>query len=227
MSVTDFAAATNSEIIRIHRATCKKLPLHTISLEQFLSTGSTEGIRDAVPATCCKPKAAMVYVEEALNDDIAAPSPVEAERQAELGVDDRSEEQVEHEVQTASLETGYADELAAEKAGEITRVVHAQFTGPKYLWRAAGKLALRVLADEPITSAKVNADQTVSIETADWSAATDLVNEVEQTWTEAVAAFKVWRKTDKAYKALPPRGSAWSTSERFRAEESFIAGFVR
>lgn len=45
-------------------------------------------------------------------------------------------------------------------------------------------------------------------------------------WREGWAAFNAWRRTDAAYRALPPQDTKWVTSDRYRWEREYLVGFA-
>ena len=70
MSKSDFTATANpAGAIRIHRATCKKIPAALES--KPLAELESKWLAEATIASCCKPKAAQVYIDEA-NDALTA-----------------------------------------------------------------------------------------------------------------------------------------------------------
>lgn len=66
MSKADYTAtASTAGIIRIHRATCPKIPAALES--RPLAKLENKYLAEAVIASCCKPKAAQVYIDEAID----------------------------------------------------------------------------------------------------------------------------------------------------------------
>ena len=47
-----------------------------------------------------------------------------------------------------------------------------------------------------------------------------------KTWVEGFAEFRVWRRTDEAYKALPSQDTHWATSERYAREPAWLRSYA-
>lgn len=209
MSKTDYIATANpAGAIRIHRASCKKVP---VALESRpLNELQSAALVDAILASCCKPKAAQVYIDEAIDALRRNPEPalctwgtggdpVNGCDTPATGPDGLCDE---HRAAMAVLEGKLDEDLIAERQPLTTDIPEA---------RAEPEDLIGAVLDG--VSKHYH----------------DALRRTHATRVEALAAFaalKVWRRTDADYKALPSQDTHWATSERYAWERDFLVGYM-
>src|SRR5690606_41671382 len=89
---TNLIVSITDKAVRVHRATCKRAPQHSLAVEAVIngSTGTREAVQMAKPASCCKPRTEDVQelidavVESIRNDRLKSPPAVLLDKIAAL-----------------------------------------------------------------------------------------------------------------------------------------------
>lgn len=222
MAIADFVAVTKTVnqdelITRLHRATCRKIPAGKVeTLEELLSWGVTRQARTAVPASCCKPKAAMVYVQDVLAAE-KTETPVTPDDGAELisEVFDVPVEVVRAETPATQEDWDRFAEPDAVVAARETFDGDAVYLGPAYLWPAARRGAVLFLGDR---DHKVVAAQRLIL--VDGSIAEELQKRLDN----GIIALREAREAGR-FEGMP-RVKEWTKSARYALEQEIVRDAV-
>lgn len=135
-------------------------------------------------------------------------------------------------LEAAAAEVKHAAEAVAAPAPEKdTRPVKPVYLdkskAPRYHWKVLGREVAPLIAEAFEVDAKpVMASYSVELRSEDAEVLEQAAVFLAGLWASAAAAVKTYRKTDADYAALPPKGTKWSTSERFLAEQKFLRAFA-
>jgi hypothetical protein len=228
MNATDLYLTGSAEKPRLHRHTCKRVVTglaKTVADVLKAGDGDLYNVSKATPASCCKPRAEIV--QEA-ND--MATAMIEAQLEPTEDPSDDSEENVvelfEPEPITVTLQPGEAVVSAGDSDAPIETTVWVRYLaskGPRYHWRSMKKAGVALATELGATEVHVNSAQfAIGVTAPTPHLAKQIADQLADAWFATALKLKDFRKTD-AYVALPEKGSKWSTSERYRAEEEFIS----
>ena len=135
-------------------------------------------------------------------------------------------------LEAAAAEVKHAAEAVATPAPEKdTRPAKSVYLdkskAPRYHWKVLGREVAPMIAEAFEVDAKpVMASYSVELRSEDAEVLEQASVFLAGLWASAAAAVKTYRKTDADYAALPPKGTKWSTSERFLAEQAFLRAFA-
>ena len=135
-------------------------------------------------------------------------------------------------LETAAAEVKHAAEVVATPApAKDTRPAKSVYLdkskAPRYHWKVLGREVAPLIAEAFEVDAKpVMASYSVELRSEDAEALEQASTFLAGLWASAAAAVKTYRKSDADYAALPPKGTKWSTSERFLAEQAFLRAFA-
>lgn len=229
---TNLIVSITDKAVRVHRATCKRAPQHSLAVEAVIngSTGTREAVQMAKPASCCKPRTEDVQelidavVESIRNDRLnsapavlvdkfaalteTAPSaPEEDEYQDYLAESDGEEGEGEEDY--AAVEVDYKDSGVA-----------------KHYWKVYGREAAQRVAE--MHGVKVRAAAAYARFTGPEDAVNDAVHALKRFWETGAADFAEWRKNDPSYLAVKAsdKGRHWFKSARAAAEFEKLRGLI-
>lgn len=215
---TNLIVSITDKAVRVHRATCKRAPQHSLAVEAVIngSTGTREAVQMAKPASCCKPRTEDVQelidavVESIRNDRLNSAPAVLVDKFAALTETAPSApEEEEDEEDYAAVEVDYKDSGVA-----------------KHYWKVFGREAAQRVAE--MHGVKVRAAATYARFTGPEDAVNDAVHALKRFWETGAADFAEWRKNDPSYLAVKAsdKGRHWFKSARAAAEFEKLRGLI-
>jgi hypothetical protein len=196
-----FLVVTNTKQgTRIHRITCKRKGDGTP-----LDMAAPQDIAVATPASCCRPKGADEYINNA-ND----PDPLE----------------VAEPVKAAKPEPVKPEAKVPESKSHSRTIFLAESKVAKHYWDVSRPAAVEIAEALGATVEASSKDLSIrvlsSISNAD---AKRVADAIESCWQQGYAEFKEWKKTDADYRSLPM--SHDPKSDRCKAERVHLAAFAQ
>lgn len=216
---TNLIVSITDKAVRVHRATCKRAPQHSLAAEAVIngSTGTREAVQMAKPASCCKPRTEDVQelidavVESIRNDRLNSAPAVLVDKFAALTETAPSapEKDEEGDEDYAAVEVDYKDSGVA-----------------KHYWKVFGREAAQHVAE--MHGVKVRAAATHARFTGPEDAVNNAVHTLKRLWETGAADFAEWRKNDPDYLAVKAsdKGRHWFKSARAAAEFEKLRGLI-
>lgn len=216
MSATNFVIQPSG---RIHRATCKRVAEQDFTT---LKDAPTALVAGAILASCCKPKAAQVYIDAAKAEE---PWPNAAESVQGIAPEGQTVQDVI--VEQATEQPVILGPEAGENEG-----IELLFDSTKAPEQPAeddliGEVPVAKAAPAELAGTKISKhyhDALIKVGGPLLHGTRDSLAEVA---TEAFAALGKWRRADADYKALPAQDSKWVTSDRYAWERDFLIGYIQ
>jgi len=230
---TDLVFLQNKNGIRAHRATCKRVPAQVPHIDFNL-------LIDAIPATCCRPNKSQVAAValEAANASVSAEAATRAEYAASSTLTDiiKNIDEVQASKDAVTADAAHAADAAdavavaddTAYADAVARVVYYLYLSEakvsKHYWQAFGVTGARMVA--AAFDVEVDIDDKAMSVGFSGEYATEAKEALLTLWLNGFAAFKTWRRTDEAYRALPSQDTHWYTSERYAREQAWLRAHV-
>lgn len=234
---TNLIVSITDKAVRVHRATCKRAPQHSLAVEAVIngSTGTREAVQMAKPASCCKPRTEDVQelidavVESIRNDRLNSAPAVLVDKFAALtetapSAPEEEDEEDELEAMIRRVEKTRKDIEADDYAA--VEVDYKDSGVAKHYWKVFGREAAQRVAE--MHGVKVRAAATYARFTGPEDAVNDAVHALKRFWETGAADFAEWRKNDPSYLAVKAsdKGRHWFKSARAAAEFEKLHGLI-
>lgn len=232
--ITQTAKAT-----RIHRITCRRKGEGMV-----LDQAVPNVIAGATPATCCRPKAAEEHIEaakeillaqlEGSQPELAELAPKPKAKKASKPKPFSGAALLENIVEQAAAEEFVASSPITAALAEATdealygkTIFMTDAKVSKHYWNAFGRDGGTAVAQALGVGVYATAkDFSLLLTSMDEDLAARAATAVTTMWVEGFAAFKLWRKADETYKALPSQDTHWATSERYAMEQDWLSDWA-